>query len=272
MAKIDPMARVAAGAKLADDVEVGPFCVVGADVELCAGVKLLSNVNVTGVTVIGARTTAYPFASLGTPPQSTGYKGEPTRLEIGADCIIREGVTANTGTAKDRGVTTIGDRCFLMVNSHVGHDCVVGNDVIFANGVLLGGHVHIGDKVFLGGNAAVHQFVRVGEGAMIGGGSGITRDVIPFGFAFGPRADLVGLNIIGLKRRGHSREDIHRVRRAYRDLFEGPGSFDDRVKAVTTEFAGDPVVGKIVAFIQASGSRSIMKTAAGAGGSDGDMS
>ena len=159
-----------------------------------------------------------------------------------------------------------------MVNSHVGHDCVVGNDVIFANGVLLGGHVHIGDKVFLGGNAAVHQFVRVGEGAMIGGVSGITRDVIPFGFAFGPRADLVGLNVIGLKRRGHSREDIHRVRRAYRDLFEGPGSFDDRVMAVTTEFAGDPVVGKIVAFIQASGSRSIMKTAAGADGSDGDMS
>ena len=131
---------------------------------------------------------------------------------------------------------------------------------------------HIGDKVFLGGNAAVHQFVRVGEGAMIGGVSGITRDVIPFGFAFGPRADLVGLNVIGLKRRGHSREDIHRVRRAYRDLFEGPGSFDDRVMAVTTEFAGDPVVGKIVAFIQASGSRSIMKTAAGADGSDGDMS
>jgi UDP-N-acetylglucosamine acyltransferase len=265
------MSRVADGAKLADDVEVGPFCTVGADVELRAGVKLLSNVNVTGVTVVGERTVVYPFASLGTPPQSTGYRGEPTKLEIGSDCVIREGVTANTGTAKDRGVTTIGDRCFLMVNSHVGHDCVVGNDVIFANGVLLGGHVQIGDKVFLGGNAAVHQFVRVGEGAMIGGVSGITRDVIPFGFAFGPRADLVGLNVIGLKRRGHSRDEIHRARRAYRDLFEGYGSFEDRVKQVAEKFSSDALVGKIVAFIQASGSRSIMKTATSGGSASDDV-
>ena len=272
MAKIDPMARVADGAKLADDVEIGPFCVVGPNVELRAGVKLLSNVNVSGITVIGERTTVYPFASLGTPPQSTGYKGEPTKLEIGADCIIREGVTANTGTAKDRGVTTIGDRCFLMVNSHVGHDCVVGNDVIFANGVLLGGHVQIGEKVFLGGNAAVHQFVRVGDGAMIGGVSGITRDVIPFGFAFGPRADLVGLNVIGMKRRGHSREEIHRARKAYLALFEGTGPFEERVKSVAAEFANDALVGKIMAFIQASGSRPIMKTASSGGNVGGDMS
>ena len=130
--------------------------------------------------------------------------------------------------------------------------------------------VQIGDKVFLGGNAAVHQFVRIGEGAMIGGVSGITRDVIPFGFAFGPRADLVGLNVIGLKRRGYSREEIHRLRRAYLALFEGAGSFDERVKLVAAEFSGDALVGKVMAFVEASGSRSIMKTASG-GGAGGDM-
>src|SRR5207253_971739 len=153
-----------------------------------------------------------------------------------ADCIIREGVTINTGTEKDRGVTSVGDRCFLMANSHVAHDCVVGNDVTFANGAVLGGHVVIADHAFLGGNTAVHQFVRVGEGAMLGGVSGITRDVIPFGFAFGPKADLVGLNVVGLKRRKFSRDDLHRIRGAYRVLFFGGGTFADRLERTAITF------------------------------------
>ena len=189
MPQIDPTSRVADGAKLADDVEVGPFCIIGPKVELRAGVRLLSHVNLAGVTVIGEQTVVYPFASLGTPPQSTGYRGGATRLNIGRNCQIREGVTISTGTEDHGEVTTVGDRCFLMANSHVGHDCHVGNDVIFANGAVLGGHVSIAENVFLGGNTAVHQFVRIGEGAMMGGISGITRDVIPFGFAFGPKAD-----------------------------------------------------------------------------------
>jgi UDP-N-acetylglucosamine acyltransferase len=258
---VDSSSRVAAGAGLADDVEIGPFCTIGPQVELRAGVRLLSHVNISGVTVIGERTVVHPFASLGTAPQSTGYRGSATRLTIGSDCRIREGVTINTGTEDGGGATTVGDRCFLMANTHVGHDCHVGNDVTFANGALLGGHVAIGDHVFIGGNTAVHQFVRIGESAMLGGVSGITRDVIPFGFAFGPKADLVGLNMVGLKRRGFTRERVRRLRGAYRMLFIGPGTFADRVKLVRAEFADDPAVEKIMSFIAAAGSRPVMSPA-----------
>ena len=175
----------------------------------------------------------------------------------------------NTGTEEGGGVTVVGDRCFFMAGSHVGHDCVVGSDVTFANNAVLGGHVTVGNHSFLGGQAAVHQFVRVGEGAMIGGVSGITRDVIPFGFAFGPKAELVGLNVVGLKRRGHGRADLHRLRRCYRALFFGKGAFRDRLGAVAAEYASDPLAGKIVAFLRDSGPRPPMmppQTQAGAAG------
>ena len=262
MPKIDSTSRVADGAIIADDVEIGPFCTIGPKVELRAAVRLLSHVNLSGVTIVGERTVIHPFASLGTEPQSTGYRGGATRLTVGSDCRIREGVTINTGTEDGGEVTTVGDRCFLMANSHVGHDCHVGNDVTFANGALLGGHVTIGNHVFIGGNTAVHQFVRVGESAMLGGVSGITRDVIPFGFAFGPKAALVGLNIVGLKRRGFTRENIHRLRSAYRMLFMDSGTSAERVKRVSGEFADDPAVEKIISFIHAGGSRPLMSPAA----------
>lgn len=261
MARIDPSSRVADGAKLADDVEVGPFCTVGPAVELRAGVRLLSHVNISGVTTIGERTVVYPFASLGTPPQSTGYRGGATRLVVGADCQIREGVTVSTGTEDHGQLTTVGDRCFMMANSHVGHDCHVGNNVIFANGAVLGGHVAVADHVFIGGNTAVHQFVRIGEGAMLGGMSGITRDVIPFGFAFGPKAVLVGLNVVGLKRRKFGRADLQRIRGAYRMLFAGGATFAQRLQRASDEFSGDPVIGKIVAFIRDGGKRPLMMAA-----------
>lgn len=258
MPRIDPSSRVADAARLADDVEVGPFCVVGPQVELKAGVRLHSHACIAGSTVIGERAAIYPFVSLGTVPQSTGYRGEPTKLVIGNDCQFREGVTVSIGTVKGGGVTTIGDRCFMMANSHVGHDCTVGNDVTFANSVALGGHVTIGNSVFLGGNAAVHQFVSIGEGAMIGGVSGLTADVIPFGFAKGQIAGLAGLNVVGLRRRGHSRDDIQRIRRFYRDLFLGGGTFAERLKAVETQFAGDALIGKILDFIRSKRSRPLM--------------
>lgn len=224
MPHIDPTTQIADGARLADDVEIGPYCVVGPQVELRAGVRLVSHVNVTGVTVVGERTVVAPFASLGTPPQSVKYRGGPTRLVVGADCDIRESVTMNTGTEDDRGVTEVGDHCLLMVGSHVGHDCKVGNNVTFANNVVLGGHVTVGDFVNFGGMVAVRQFVRIGEGAMIVGMSGVRADVIPWGLAFGHLADLVGLNIIGMKRRGISRSEIHALRGAYEALFFGAGS------------------------------------------------
>jgi UDP-N-acetylglucosamine acyltransferase len=225
-------------------------------------VRLHSHVCITGLTVVGERAEIYPFVALGTTPQSTGYRGEPTRLVIGNDCQFREGVTISIGTAQGGGVTTVGDRCFMMANSHVAHDCTVGNDVTFANNAVLGGHVTVGDHVFLGGQAAIHQFVQIGDGVMIGGVSGVTADVIPYGFAKGQIADLAGLNVIGLRRRGVAHADIHRIRRAYRALFLGAGTFADRTKSVEAEFEGDPHVGKILGFIRAKRSRPLMMAAA----------
>ncbi len=260
MPRIDSTARVADGAKLADDVEVGPYCIVGPKVELKAGVRLQSHVSITGITTVGERTAVYPFVSLGTAPQSTGYRGEPTSLVIGQDCQFREGVTISTGTPKGGGVTTVGDRCFMMANAHIGHDCVVGNDVTFANCATLGGHVTVGDNVFIGGLAAVHQHNQVGEGVMIAGVCGVVTDIIPFGVARGANpAHLRGLNILGLRRRGHSRTDIHRVRSAYQLLFHGAGSFADRVENAEAEFAHDPLVGKILDFIRAKRPRPLMR-------------
>lgn len=255
MAKIDSTARVADGARLGDGVEIGPYCVVGPDVTLGAGVRLLSHVNLAGVTSIGAETTVYPFASLGTPPQSVHYKGEPTKLIVGAKCLIREGVTMNTGTVGGGGETRVGDRCMFMAASHVAHDCIVGNDVIMANNATLGGHCQVGNHVFVGGIVGAHQFARIGDQAMIGGMSGVEFDVIPFATLLGARGQLAGLNIVGLKRRGFSREAIHTLRAAYRDLFFAPGAQAERVDALAAKYAGEANVQKIVDFIRAGGKR-----------------
>jgi UDP-N-acetylglucosamine acyltransferase len=268
--RIAPSSLVADGARLADDVEIGPFCTIGPQVELCAGVRLLSHVNLTGVTVIGEQTVVHPFASLGGAPQSVHYRGGATRLTVGRNCQIREGVTISTGTEDHGALTAVGDRCFMMANSHVGHDCRVGDDVTFANGAVLGGHVVVANNVFIGGNTAVHQFVRVGENAMLGGMSGITRDVIPYGFAFGPKAVLVGLNVVGMKRRKFGRAELHRIRDAYRVLFFGTGTFAERLDRTDSQFAGDPVVGSIVAFIRQGGKRSPMMPEGSGGGTSSD--
>ncbi len=259
MSLIDPSARVANGAAIGKDVTIGPYCVVGPHVAIADGCQLLAHVHLTGHTSIGPRTVIYPFASLGTPPQSVKYRGGPTRLVVGADCEIRESVTMNTGTEDDRGETTIGDKCLFMVGSHIGHDCRIGDNVTLANNVALGGHVEVEDHVVFGGQSAVHQFVRIGEGAMIAGISGIAADVIPFGFAIGQRGCLDGLNVIGLRRRGYSRFDIQRLRHFYRALFLMPGHHKDRLEAVAREFAADTVAMKIVDFIRAGGSRPLMR-------------
>jgi UDP-N-acetylglucosamine acyltransferase len=258
---IDPTARVADGARIGEGVEIGPYCVIGPKVEIADRVRLIAHVHVTGVTMIGAGTVVYPFASLGTPPQSVHYRGGATRLIIGQRCELREGVTMNTGTEDGGGITQVGAGCLLMAGSHVGHDCHVGSSVMFANNAVIGGHVTIGDNVFLGGQAAVHQYVRIGEGAMLAGLSGATGDLIPFGFASGQIADLGGLNVVGLRRRGATRADLHRLRRAYRALFLGDGVFADRVVAVDKEFAGEPLVKKLIAFIGAGGKRPLMQPA-----------
>ncbi len=256
---IDSTARVAAGARLGEAVEIGPYCLVGPDVTLESGVRLLGHVNVTGVTTIGEGTIVYPFCSLGTPPQSVHYRGGPTELVIGAHCDLRESVTMNTGTESGGGITRIGERCMFMVGSHVGHDCVVGSNVTLANNVVLGGHVEVGDHTFLGGHVAIHQFVRIGEGVMMAGMSAARDDIIPFGFALGQTGALVGLNIVGLRRRGASKAEMHRLRRAYRSLFFVEGRIVERIDAVEREFADDPLVGKIIRFIRAGGKRPLMR-------------
>jgi UDP-N-acetylglucosamine acyltransferase len=263
MAEIAATAQIEKGAVIGPGATIGPYCVIGSHVVIGEGVRLLAHVHLTGHTTIGARTVIYPFASLGTPPQSTRYRGGPTRLVVGSACDIREGVSMNTGTEEGGGVTTVGDRCMFMTGSHVGHDCLVGNVVTFANNSILGGHVKVEDHVFFGGHSAIHQFVRIGEGAMIAGISGAARDVIPYGFVLGtPQGALVGLNVVGLRRRGASRADMHRLRRAYRLLFLAEGHFADRLEAVAKEYESDPVVGKIVAFIRERGSRPLMKALA----------
>jgi UDP-N-acetylglucosamine acyltransferase len=248
---IDSLARIESGAVIGAGVSIGPFCTVGANVKIGDGVRLVAHVNLTGHTTIGPRTVIHPFASLGSPPQSLSYKGEPTALVVGADNDIRENVTMNTGTKDGGGTTTVGDNNFFMVGSHVAHDCHVGNRNIFANNTLLAGHCTIGDGIVFGGSVAVRQFTRIGDGAMIVGLSGVRADVIPGGMAQGPLANLVGLNVVGMRRRGMTKADILEVRSAYRALFFGEGDFRGRIDKVEAEFGGNAQVAKIIAFIRA---------------------
>jgi UDP-N-acetylglucosamine acyltransferase len=253
---IHPTAIVERGAELADGVEIGPFCTVGPRAVLAEGVKLISHVSIAGNTHIGARTVIYPFAAMGHPPQDLKYKGEDTRLRVGADNIIRESVTFHLGTIPGRSETIVGNKGFFMAGSHVGHDCVIGNGVVLGNHVPIGGVASIDDFVILGGTAAVHQFCRIGKYAFIGGGAPVVGDVIPFGMVDN-HGRLHGLNLIGLKRRGFGRETINDLRAAYRELFLGEGHFWDRFASVKERYAGSPEVSMITGFIDAGEKREL---------------
>ena len=256
-AVIHSTAIVEPGAKLEDNVRIGPYCIVGRDVELGDNVELVSHVVVAGRTRIGPRTRIYPFASIGHPPQDLKYKGEPSRLVIGADNTIREHVTMSPGTAGGGLLTTVGDHGLFMVASHVAHDCRVGNHVVLANNATIGGHVILEDWVILGGLAAVHQFVRIGKHAIIGGMSGVENDVIPYGSVMGDRARLAGLNVVGLKRRGFDRDALHDIRRAFRLLFADEGTMAERLTDVAELFPDNEPVMEIVRFIQTASERAI---------------
>jgi UDP-N-acetylglucosamine acyltransferase len=245
------------GARLGAGVRIGPFCHVGSDVVLGDGVELVSHVVVAGATKIGARTRVFPFASIGHQPQDLKYHGEASTLSIGSDCIIREGVTMNPGTEAGGLATIIGNRCAFLANSHVAHDCHVGDNVIFSNNVMLAGHCRIGDFAILGGGSGIHQFVRIGAQAIIQGLAAVGEDVIPYGMAAGNRAYLAGLNLIGLKRRGFTRDQIHDLRRAYRLLFAPEGTLKERVEDVALEFASHPEVHFILDFIREAEDRAI---------------
>lgn len=247
---LHPTSVVEDGAVIGAGAEIGPFCHIGPRAVLEEGVRLRSHVSVTGVTRIGARCDLYPGVTVGGDGQIRGNDFADGRLEIGADCVLREMVSMHVGSRKGGGLTTVGAKGYFMANSHVGHDCHVGEGVTFANSVALGGHVEIGDGVIFGGLAAVQQFCRVGKGAMIGGLTGVNRDVIPYAMAFGDHVELAGLNLIGLKRRGLSRDIINAMRATFRSVFYGTGgSVADRARAAKAAYPGVAEVGEITDFI-----------------------
>lgn len=255
MSRIHPTAIVEDGARLGADVEIGPWCHVSSNTTLEAGVRLISHVVTGGETHIGAQTLVHPFAALGLPPQHASYRGERVRLELGARNVIRENVTMHAGTPEGGGVTRVGSGGMFMVNSHVAHDCTVGDGVIFANNATLAGHVHVGDGAFLGGQIVVHQRTRIGAYAFLGGMAGLDADLIPFGIVRGAPAYLAGLNIVGLRRRGFSRERIHAMRRAYRILFLDTGSMEERLARAEEEFGDNSDVRIILDFLRAPAKR-----------------
>jgi len=265
---IHPSAIVEPGAQLGEGVRIGPWCHVGPRVQIGAGARLISHVVVDGDTVIGDEAVLYPFCTVGMAPQDLKYKNEPTRCIIGARTQLREHCTVHRGTVTGSGVTEVGADCLLMAVVHVAHDCVVGNQVVIANNVVMGGHVSIGDGAVIGGSAALHQFVRIGRGAMVGGVSGVEADVIPFGSVIGNRARLAGLNVIGLRRRGVDRAGLHALRAAVKDLFSGSGVFADRLTAVRATSGDDALVAEVLDFIAAPSKRGLIRAAWGADGTD----
>lgn len=253
---VHPSAVVSEGARFGKNVKVGPFCVIGPDVVLADGVELKSHVVIAGDTEIGAETIIYPFASIGEVPQDLKFKGEKTRLVIGARNRIRENVTMNPGTEGGGGITRIGDDCLFMAGAHVAHDCVIGDRVILVNHASIAGHCQLGDDVIVGGLSGVHQFVRIGRGAMIGAVTMVTADVIPFGLVQGSRGALHGLNLIGLKRRGATREDIQILRDMLSELSRG--SFREAARQRLESSSGNAKEREVLEFILGPSDRSFL--------------
>lgn len=261
---IHPTAVIEPGATLGVGTEVGPFCHVGADVTLGAGVRLVSHVVVDGQTNVGEGAVLYPFCTVGLAPQDLKYRGEPTRCEIGARTQVREHCTIHRGTVTGTGLTRVGSDCLLMAVVHVAHDCEIGDNVVIANNVVMGGHVSIGQGAVIGGAAALHQFVRIGRGAMVGGVSGVEADVIPFGSVIGNRARLSGLNVIGLRRRGVDRAGLHLLRSAMRRLFSATGVFSVRLAEVREAYGTHALVAEVLAFIDAPSKRGLIRASVAA--------
>ncbi len=249
--QIHPTAIIADGAKLAEGVSIGAYSLIGADVVLKENVNIHPHVVIEGHATIGARTEVFPFAVLGFTPQNRYYKGEPSVVEVGEDCVIREHVTIHRGTEKGGMKTIIGNNCYIMIGAHIGHDCHIGNYVTMANNATLGGHVTVGDYANIGGLAAIHQFVRIGSYAMISGTAGVNEDVIPFGTVMAMRGKLGGLNIIGMKRQGFDRQDMHDLRNAYKLLAKDQeGTLGERLQKIRSLYGNCRTVKDLLAFVE----------------------
>lgn len=254
MAEIHPSAAVDPRAEIGADVEIGPFCHVGPGAVIADGCRLISHVSVLGRVEVGEGCVLHPFVALGSPPQDFKYKGGDVSLVLGARNTLREHVTMHMGTESGRGTTRVGSDGYFMVGSHIGHDCVVGDGVVFANNATLGGEVTMGDYVIMGGLSAIHQKCRVGRYAFIGGTAPVTGDVIPYGMVDN-HGWLAGLNLVGLKRRGFSRDLIHDLRAAYRLIFAAEGAFTERVEDASRLFSGRSEVMEVIDFVRAPASR-----------------
>jgi UDP-N-acetylglucosamine acyltransferase len=249
-ARVHPTSIVEDGATIGENVRIGPFCMIGSRVTIGDNTEIMSHVVIEGHTTIGANARIFHKAVLGGEPQNVHYKGEDTELVIGANCVIREGVTMHIGMAAHGGKTTVGDNCLFLAYAHVAHDCHVGDNVILSNNVMLAGHVTIGDRVIMGGGAAIQQFSQVGHHAFIGGLSAVTADVIPYGMVNGGPAYLGGLNVVGMKRSGMDRAAIHAVRSAFRSIFLSEHTVAEGVAAVKAGGVPNEAVADIIAFIE----------------------
>ncbi len=258
-AQIHPTALVDKDAVLGDGVEIGPYCIVAAGAQIGASTVLRSHVQVDGCVTVGQECRVDSFCGLGGPPQDLSYRGEPTTVIIGHRTHMREHFTVHRGTVRGRGKTVIGSDCYFMAQTHVGHDCIVGDKAILSQSAVIGGHVVMEEGAIVGGLSAVHQHVRIGKAAFVGGVTALVQDLIPYGLALGNHAELTGLNMVGLKRRGVARDAIHQIRQAFRVLFEGEGVWEDRLARVARDFSDHPQVMEIVDFIHADARRPLCK-------------
>ena len=253
---IHKTAIVNSKAKISDNVEIGPYCIIGPEVEIGPNSVLHSHVNIIGNTIIGKNNQIYPFSSIGTPPQDLKYKGEKNSLVIGNNNKFREYVNINPGTEQGGGITRIGDNNLFMVYCHVAHDCLISNDTVLANNVQVGGHVTIQNKAIVGGSCAIHQFSRIGESAMIGGMTGVLSDVIPYGLSMGNRNNLMGLNLIGLRRSKVSNDNIKKIQLAYETIFK-TSSVRENIEQLNNDLKNNEFVNKIINFINSDKKRPI---------------
>ena len=243
-------------AKISDNVKIGPYCLIGPEVEIGANSVLHSHVNIVGNTKIGKNNQIYPFSSIGTPPQDLKYKGEKNSLIIGNNNKFREYVNINPGTEQGGGITRVGDNNLFMVYCHIAHDCLISDNIVLANNVQVGGHVTIQNNAIVGGSCAIHQFSRIGEAAMVGGMTGVLSDVIPFGLSMGNRNNLMGLNLIGLRRSKVSNENIKKIQLAYEIIFKTP-SFRENIEQLNNDLKNNEFVKKIINFINSDKKRPI---------------